>query len=139
MFPKNLYRPSSNSNLKRIALHRNSCKVRWLPSRDPLDNVTVLQIPVYGAVLNKAGTIYSLSRGEGAPQGRERNAGENIASKHNLSGLLKRRKYVGSLSILRICKVTARIPLQSKIGSPEPIFDSSPPGEAIGSYRYPTI
>ena len=29
--------------------------------------------------------------------------------------------------------ITARIPLQSKIGSEEPIFDSFPPGEAMGA------
>ena len=32
--------------------------------------------------------------------------------------------------------ITARIPLQSPIGSEEPIGDSFPPGEAIGASRW---
>ena len=34
---------------------------------------------------------------------------------------------------MRNRKITARIPHQSKIGSEEPIFDSFPPGEAMGA------
>ena len=83
-------------------------------------------------------TPYPLPRGEGAPKGQERNSGENVAIQYNFSGLLKSQKCIGSLCILQICKVTARIPLQSKISSLELTFDSFPPGEAIGSYRFPT-
>ena len=36
-----------------------------------------------------------------------------------------------SLQCCANLQIPARIPLQSKIGSEEPIFDSFPPGEAI--------
>jgi len=34
---------------------------------------------------------------------------------------------------MRKLQIFARIPLQSKIGSEEPIFDSFPPGEALAA------
>jgi hypothetical protein len=41
---------NSNSDLKRSALHRTSCKVQLLSSLDTLGNATALQVPAYGAV-----------------------------------------------------------------------------------------
>ena len=45
---------SSNSNLKRRALHPNSCMVRILSSPALLGNVIAVQIPVYRAVVIEA-------------------------------------------------------------------------------------
>ena len=74
-------------------------------------------------------------RGEGAPKGRMRNAGSNVANQYSVSDLLPCRKCIGGLYVFQICQVTARIPHQSKIGSEEPIFASFSPGEAIGAVR----
>ena len=107
---------------------------RYFP--DPLGNATALQIPVYRAVSNyRLHLLYTFPRGEGAPKGRMRNAGSNVANQYSVSDLLPCRKCIGGLYVFQICQVTARIPHQSKIGSEEPIFASFSPGEAIGAVR----
>ena len=79
--------------------------------------------------------LYTFPRGEGAPKGRMRNAGSNVANHYSVSDLLPCRKCIGGLYVFQICQVTARIPHQSKIGFEEPIFASFSPGEAIGAVR----
>ena len=81
---------------------------------------------------NKAGTQNPLSRGEGAPQGRERNAGRNVASKYNLSGLLKRRKCVGSLSILRIARLPPAFLFSQRSVPQNQSLTASPRGKRLG-------
>ena len=48
--------------------------------------------------------------------------------------LLGRKLGIGLLCCTKF-QISARIPLQSKIGSEKPIFDSFSPGEAIGRSR----
>ena len=65
--------------------------------------------------------------------GSEEECGRETKSSYNIIDLLQgweSHLAVGLLSF-RVSNITARIPLQSKIGSEEPIFDSFPPGEAF--------
>ena len=77
--------------------------------------------------------------GRGCPAGAGEECGQKCCKQVQPFRLIKKTEMRWKSKHFTNCKVTARIPLQSKIGSPEPIFDSFPPGEAIGSYRFPTI